>query len=429
MAGDSTATNSAGETKSAGQGAGRTAGLRGAFWDPARVPDDAAFQPHNLVAADGGVSFGLLGRRGGERCVVIAMHPREFLPTHYLAPELLRGGAAVFMQAPRAVGNDIRLEHETALLDVAAGVARMREEGFDRVVLLGNSGGAGLFSFYAQQSNLAPEDRLARTPAGKPTRLREATLPSVDGVIFVSPHPGQGALLMNAIDPSVTDENDPMSAEPDLFPFNPANGFRRPPQSSEYSPDFVARYREAQKARVARLDDWARARVAERLAAKKRLKEEFSPADMMTSVHTPIMTVWRTDADLRCFDLSLDPSARRYGSLWGPNPFVSNFGSVGFARTCTADSWLSTWSGLSSNALMAKTAPGVREPTLMVVYDGDNSVFPEDADRIFAAVGATDKTRATAPGDHHGRPVSPEGEDGQRVAGEAIRAWLADRFV
>ena len=406
-----------------------TAGLRGAFWNVDTIPSDTVFTPVNLQTQDGAACIAEHARRGGEKCAVIVMHPREFLPTHYLVPELLQGGVAVLAQAPRLIGNDIRLEHERALFDVAAGVQFLREEGYESIVLLGNSGGAGLFSLYVEQSNIDPLDRIKKTPGGKPVPLSEATLPIVDGVIFLSPHPGQGALLMNCIDPSVTDEQDALSMDPALFPFNPKNGFNRPPESSNYSEEFVSRYRNAQRDRVQRIDDWARTAIAERLEAKERLRSVREPTDIILSSHTPILTIWRTDADLRCFDLSLDPSSRNYGSLWGANPFVSNFGSIGFARNCTPDSWLSTWSGLSSNASLEKSAPSITQPTLMIVYDGDNCVFPSDSKAIFSTIGAEDKEFHRAPGDHHGRPVNTDDADGRALAAEHIRTWLNERFA
>jgi hypothetical protein len=61
-------------------------------------------------------------------------------------------GASVWAQAARSVGNDLRLEHEVALHDVAAGLGYLREAGFERIVLLGNSGGSGLYSLYHQQA-------------------------------------------------------------------------------------------------------------------------------------------------------------------------------------------------------------------------------------------------------------------------------------
>lgn len=405
------------------------AGLRGAFWDASTLPPNTNFKPETIVAQDSGVTVGVTAQRGGERCAVLAMHPREFLPTHYLVPALLKGGAAVMMQAPRSIGNDIRLEHETALLDVAAGIQRLRQSGYEHIVLLGNSGGAGLYSFYCQQANTDPANRIAKTPAGKPVLLPEAILPQPDGVIFLAPHPGQGTLLLNALDPSVTDEDDALSMDPALFPFNPANGFQKPPRSSNYSTDFIQQYRAAQTRRAERIDQWAKEAISEKMEAKQRLKKAPNPTDMLVATHTPIKTLWRTDADLRCYDLSLDPSPRRYGSLWGFNPFASNLGSVGFARSVTPDSWLSTWSGLSSNALMSKTAKDITQPTLVFSYDGDNSVFPSDLETIFSNIGADDKVRAHAAGDHHGRPILPGEEPGQAQCAETLCAWLQDRFI
>ena len=182
------------------------------------------------------------------------------------------------------------------MLEVASGIRHLRAKGFEKVVLVGLSGGASLFSFYIQQASLPPEDRIARTPAGKPTRLLQADLPLPDGVVFVSPHPGQGILLMHSLDPSVVDENDPMQCDEALNPFNPDNGFRMPPDSSSYSHEFVTRYRQAQRDRVARIDNRARTSVTSRMAARNRCKETDNPLDLRLSAHTPIITVWRTDA-------------------------------------------------------------------------------------------------------------------------------------
>lgn len=406
-----------------------TAGLRGAHWDPARLPAGMSLSNHSLSTADGAVAPGFLFSMGGERLVVCLMHPREILVSHYLVPEILKAGAAVWVQSPRSPGNDIRLEHEIALLDVAAGLTHLRRAGFEKIVLLGNSGGAGLYALYNQQACAAPDERLAKTPAGRPTRLRTADLPVPDGMILVSPHPGQGRLLMSGIDPSMADEADPRSVDRALDPFSQENGYRHDQPGARYSPEFVTRYRAAQQCRVARIDEMAMAMVAQRNAARRKLKAGASDrATRVDAAHSPIITIWRTDADLRCFDLSLDPSDRRFGSLWGADPFVSNWGSIGFARICTAESWLSTWSGLSSRAAVELCVPAIDQPSLMVQYTGDNCVFPADIARIFAAIGSPDKLLEAVPGDHHGRPSSADGIDGQILAGEIIRNWLGERF-
>jgi hypothetical protein len=394
-----------------------TAGFRNAEWTLNALPAGTTVSVFPLRTLDGAATNGFLYARGNPKAVVCIMHPREFLATHYMIPPLVEAGYGVFTQTPRSVGNDLRLEHEVALLDVAAGTAFLRGLGVERLVLLGNSGGSGLYCLYNQQSLLAPERRIARTPGGRPVPLAKLDMPVADAVVLLSPHPGQGRLLMNAIDGSLCDESDAFSADPQLDPFAPANGFHDPPGRTHYAADFVERYRRAQRARVEALDESARARIAERMAARKS-------GDRARGAFQSVMTVWRTDADLRCWDLDLDPSDRNYGSLWGRDPFQSNYGAIGFARLCTPESWLSTWSGISSNAALEFTAPAIEQPVLMVHYTGDQTLFPSDAEAIFAAIGSGDKTIAAFRGDHHGRALEDGEADGREPAGAAISAWL-----
>src|SRR6266404_4105283 len=247
-----------------------TAGLRGAFWDPARLPHGVALTVHPLRTQDANVVSGYLLKRGGERVVAVLAHPREHIVANFLAAEILQTGAAVFLQAPRLVGNDIRLEHEIALYDLAAAMRFLRDRGYERIVPVGNSGGGPLWAFYNQQALASPDKRITATPAGRPTKLAEAELIVPDALVFVSSHIGQGRLLMNCIDPSVTDESDALSVEASLDPFCSSNGYSA--NGASYSPEFVGRYREAQIERVARIDAVAREQVAERAAARKRAK-------------------------------------------------------------------------------------------------------------------------------------------------------------
>ena len=306
--------------------------------------------------SDGAQVVGYLHACGGEKTVVMIMHPRELLVTHYLIPYLLTAGYACWVQGPRTVGNDLRLEHEIALVDVAAGAAHLKSLGFSKSVLLGNSGGAALFAFYNQQSLLEGSRRIAKTPAGRPTKLADVSMPIVDGFIFVAPHPGQGRLLLNCIDPSVPDESDPLSIDPELYPFSQENGYQPHPESTRYSADFQNRYRQAQRARVARIDQAARQMVRERMDARARAKMTGGASDALQGALNSIFTVWRTDADLRCFDLSIDPVRSAMGYSMGADPIASNVGGVGFGRVCTPESWLSTWSGLPRMHLLKLVA-------------------------------------------------------------------------
>lgn len=408
-----------------------TAGFLNTDWNPRDVPAGTVTTNVVLRTADQAATGGSLYRPATPTdTVVCVMHPREFMACHYLIPDIVGAGYAAWSQSPRSVGNDLRLEHEFALHDVATGLQYLRAAGFKRIILLGNSGGAGLYAMYAQQSALPGEQRIARTPGGRPTQLAELDMPVVDGFVLVGPHPGQGALLLNCIDPSVVDENDPLSVDPSLDPLSPANGYAGK-GNTRYSAEFIERYRAAQLARVAQIDARARELIARRQAARQRVKEagaKAKPEDRRLAGHTPIFNVWRTDGDLRCFDLTQDASDRKFGSLWGSDPYASNYGAVGFARQCTPESWLSTWSALSSNASLAKTAASITQPVLVVEYTGDQACFPGDVQRIVAAIASARKCHLRVRGDHHGRALTPEEEPGRLEAGRLLAQWLRQQF-
>ena len=179
------------------------------------------------------------------------MHPRTDHSQNYSILPLVQAGYAALGRASRWPNNDVATIHEMLLLDVAAGVRFLREQGCEKVILLGNSGGSSLAAFYQAQARCAPGSRLTYTPAGDEFDLNKFDLPGADAVILLAGHVGQGLLLGKLIDPSVVDENDPITAVPELDLFNPENGFRMPPESSHFSREFLTRYNAAQMARVA----------------------------------------------------------------------------------------------------------------------------------------------------------------------------------
>jgi len=317
--------------------------------------------------------------------VVVAMHPRVDFTHHYAVPRFVGAGFGFCGATSRSLGDDSAI-HEELLLDLAATIRWLRDRrSATQIVLLGNSGGGSLAAFYLAQAGLAKAERRARTPAGDPTRLPGADLPSADGLLLVAAHRGQGKVVERSIDPAVTDEADPMASDDALDMYLPQNGFADPPAWSSYASDFAAAYRQAQRARTARLDQRARAAVEARQAAAATLGapdfRALPPAERRRlarrEAFEPVLTVYRTMANLDYVDRDLDPSPRAYGSLLSHRPDLMNWQRLGFARTVTPEAWLSTWSGASSHANVVSNAPQLQVPTLMVHADRDQEIYPQ----------------------------------------------------
>ncbi|MFF0270676.1 alpha/beta hydrolase [Kribbella sp. NPDC004536] len=387
-------------------------------------PENVETTVHRMSTSDGATASGVLRVPAGARTVVTLMHPRQDVTHHASVPYLLRDGYAVWTQGSRSPNNDLNLLHEQAIVDFAAGHVRLRELGFERVVCLGHSGGATLAAFYCQQAGLPAGERLTATPSGRPVPLGETEMPLPDGCVFMAPHPGQGALLLRVIDPSVADESDPLSVDPSLDPFAAANGFVAAPEPTTYDAGFMAAYREAQAARVARIDARAQEWLAESRAANRAFKVSGDAAERRRAIAPRVLTTYRTDADLRNVDLSLDPNERPYGSLFGRRPDLTNYGLVGFGRLATAEAWLSTWSANTTNADFLRCAPGVTVPSLLLELTGDQASYPADIARFREALGTDDLTVASVPGTHFGGPLTKGAPTGTELAARVIADWL-----
>jgi hypothetical protein len=392
-------------------------------------PSGAVTSVHELATFDGAKVHGVLHRVASSTTVVTLMHPRQSLTHHPMVAWLLQSGVSVWTQDSRSVNNDLNLVHEQALLDVAAGMTFLRAAGYEHIVTLGHSGGGTLYAFYIEQATLEPEFRIDITPAGRPIALAGADMPIPDGSIFMAPHPGQGKVLLSLIDPSVADENDPMSRIPELDMYDSANGFQTPPQESRYAADWLAEYRRAQYARVERIDQRAHALAREVSEHRSAFAASGSIEDRRHSLAPRIITTYRTNADPRGIDLSLDRNDRPYGSLFGARPDLINYGLVGFGRLTTPDAWLSTWSAISTNADFVRCAAGIHLPTLYLTFSGDQAAFPSDVQRMFDSIATPDKQLASVPSQHFGQPLRPGEPTGYELAARQIQPWLTDRFV
>jgi alpha-beta hydrolase superfamily lysophospholipase len=391
-----------------------------------------------IKAQDGGESRGVVYQRGKPDTVVMVIHPRTDQTRHYAIPGLVEAGFAAFGHNTRWLNNDIETIHERLALDVAAAVKTFRERGFKYVVLLGNSGGGALYTFYQAQA-ARPGQRVTSTPAGDPPNLNDFEMPEGDAVIQLATHAGPGRFLLNCIDPSVTDESDPLSVDPRLDMYDPDNGYRTPPEPTTYSQEFLERYREGQRNRVLRLDAIAwqfideqrrtQALVAsagfQSLGARDQLKLR------QRAVAGDIMTIWRTMADPGYVDLSIDPSDRDRGSIRSTKPETYNYTEFGYARVLTPRAWLSSWSGASCHVDTVESSKYVTVPTLHVGARCDREVLPEkDTIAIYNATAGTDKQLVWIDGaDHFFRPSphSGKGDERERTL-SAIANWLHERF-
>ncbi len=373
------------------------------------------------------------------KVAVIAAHPRVDFSQHYAFPALLRAGYACMGANVRTLGNDMTCVHEQIILDLAAYVRWLKEErGVEKVVWLGNSGGGSLGGFYQAQAKASAAERLQLTPGGRPTALRNAVMPVFDAMMITAAHTGQGLIMNEVIDPSVVDESDPLLTDPSLDMYEPANGFVPAPGWSRYDPAFVARYRAAQIARVARIDARARALIAEQLDAEAtRTDPAFAqlPAPRQRAVlqrasFQPVMTTYRTMANLNYVDATLDPSNRGYGCLLSDRPDLMNFQLTGFGRIQTPDAWLSTWSGLASNANLLRNGHAITEPVVVVNAGRDMDVYPETHSKaIFNALASKDKTYLDFPNAlHYFEPGEGEADNAGALAQMAkLIPWLQER--
>ncbi|MGE0545905.1 MAG: hypothetical protein AB7O24_09655 [Kofleriaceae bacterium] len=378
-------------------------------------------------------------RQPAPKTGVVVIHPRVDFTHHYTIPRLLAAGYGVLAANTRHAGNDMLAEHEEMVLDVAACVRHLREDRkVDHVVLLGNCGGGSLVAFYQAQATLPPNERIARSPGGSATHFEGAPMIPAQAMIYVAPHRGQGKVLQAAIDPSVIDESDPLSCDSSLDMYDASNGFVAPPGWSTYDPELVVRYREAQRARVGRIDAAARTLLARQAeAASEASASGFAnqPIERRRSVERrracePVMVIYRTMANPAFVDHSIDRSERDYGSLLSERPDLMNYAAFGLARACTPRAWLSTWSGISSNADLVANVAQITEPTLLVHAGRDREVFPSDLAAVSEALAASDnQVHTIARARHYFEPEPGERAGHVEPLMDIVVPWLQERFA
>src|SRR6185295_13548042 len=139
-----------------------------------------------------------------------------------------------------------------------------------------------------------------------------------DGLVLLAAHLGEGVFLLDRLDPSVVDETDPTAVNPRLDMYDPANGYRPMAEGpSRYDAAFLAEFRAAQRARCERLDRVALGWCEEAAYWRSRLRAGREPPVVVRrALQRRYLVVYRTLADPRYLDPTLDPSERPPGSIF-----------------------------------------------------------------------------------------------------------------
>ena len=321
--------------------------------------------------------------------VLISMHPIGGTGRLPVMARLAEAGLHVIGADSRYRGRDDALIMENCVLDLGAVVRHAKEAlGYERVVLLGWSGGGSLSAFYQAE---AEDPRVTGAPGGGGPDLTKAALIPADGVVFMAAHVSRHGTLSEWIDPAIRDEADPTDRDPKLDIYSGAHG---PP----FSDEFIARYRAAQVARNRRITDWVKAELARVPGGQDRA-----------------FTVHGTMADPRFLDPALDPNGREAGRCYLGDPEVVNMSPIGLARHSSLRSWLSQWSLDDANGDGPRCAARISVPVLVIDNGADDACTPSHARRLFDAVAHDDVELHTVEGATHYYQGQPE------QAAEAVR--------
>lgn len=377
-------------------------------WLHIKYEEKSSFvETYGFAGNQGAVNLeGILMRPKGRpsTTLLIFMHPTSTLQLLPVPRAAVMQGAHVLCAASRYAKNDAALIMEKVLLDLGAYVRHAKEVlGYEKIVIVGWSGGGSLALFYQSQ---AETPTITSTPAGDPVDIAGAGLIPADALIFQAAHISRAQLLLDSIDPSVSSELDPDHRLSALDIYDPSN-----PSQPPYSTDFIVAYRAAQRARIDRIRNW----VVDTLETLRKRGTGEVERGFVTH---------RTFADPRFLDPSLDPNDRRPQWSYLGNPETVNTGPVALGRFSTLRSWLSQWSIEDSRANGIVCAGSIKAPFLAIENSADDAVPPTHTSSIFEAAASTDKTFHVIKGGTHYYAGQPEH---LRQAVDIQREWLIRR--
>ena len=334
------------------------------------------------------------------------MHPigsPGYLP---MFSNLARTGHHVVACATRYSSGDAALQMENVLVDLAACVRDARTRlGYERIVLVGWSGGGSLMAAYQAESE---QRTIKETACGEPTALADLDLWPADGLLLVATHRSRHHLLTDWLDASIVDEADPAARRKELDLYDEAN-----PHQPPYEAGFLAAYRAEQLARNRRISATAWQQLTDLRTAGRPDEERC-------------FVVHGTMADPRWLDPSVDPNDRRPGWSYLGDPRTANNSAAGLARFTTTRSWLSQWSIDDAQIDAVDAGPRITIPSLVLTASADDACPTSHSDAIFAALAAADKERSEVAGANH-YFSGPGGKQHLAAAAKVVDDWMLRR--
>ena len=377
-------------------------------WFPLSYPEKRTFnETYGFGGSQGMIHVeAMLLRPKGlpSKTLFFFMHPQTSMDVLPVPRSLVNMGCHVLCARNRYFKNDSVLIFEKVLIDFGEWVRFAKEKlGYEKVVIVGWSGGGPLAAFYQGQ---AERPTITATPYGDPVDVVGAGLIPGDAVIFQAASVSRARILLEALDASVVDELRPDKRDARFDLYDPAN-----PMQPPYSADFMSDYRAAQLARMRRITAWVKDSLAELKAkAGKEMERGF--------------VVHRTMADPRFIDPAFEPSDRKPRWCLSGDPETVNTGPVGFARFCTLRSWLSQWSIDDSRADATLSSKSITVPFLAIENTADDGAPAAHMHEVYGACASADKHYVTVKGANHYYAGQPELLD---EASGATLAFLRER--
>ena len=338
--------------------------------------------------------------------LLVFMHPvggGMYLP---MVRGLARAGHHVLYANSRYRGADYALIMEKVACDLGEAIHDAKNRlGYTKIVLAGWSGGGSLSMWY--QALAEAGNGLSETAAGDPYVVDPSRMPAVDAIMMLAAHVSRHQIFTEWIDPSIHDETRPSDRDPTLNLYDPEN-----PNQPPYSPDYVSEFRAAQIARNRRITSWAKDEL-------DKIRNSDNPNGELS------FTVHGTMADPRWLDPTVDPSDRVPGTCYLGDPKAVNDGPVGLARFSTLRSWVSQWSYDDAQCDAITAGQAISVPVLVIGNSADDACTPSHAQRIFEAVGHSQKQLHVIKDATH-YYTGPDGHDHMNEAIELVGGFVSD---